>query len=172
LDMGQAVELAPAPAEAQQPLSQNLCWLMSQASYTYTTEVTAALETLGIGPRAQHVLATAMTGEHTQTELARLVGLDKTTMVVTLDELEVAGLAERRPAPGDRRARVIVVTEAGAEKVREGEEIVHAVEERVLGALSAERREIFLDALNRLVAGPLAEPCACSHPPRRRAPRA
>jgi MarR family transcriptional regulator for hemolysin len=170
--MGQAVELAPAPAEAQQPLSQNLCWLMSQASYMYTTEVTAALESLGISPRAQHVLATAMAGEHTQTELARMVGLDKTTMVVTLDELEASGLAERRPAPGDRRARVIVVTKAGAEKVREGEEIARAVQERVLSALTDERREVFLDALSRLVTGPLAELCECSHPPRRRAPRA
>jgi MarR family transcriptional regulator for hemolysin len=169
--MGQAVELAPAPAEAQQQLSQNLCWLMSQASYTYTTELTAALETLGISPRAQHVLATAMAGEHTQTELARMVGLDKTTMVVTLDELEAAGLAERRPAPGDRRARVIAVTKAGAEKVREGEEIANLVQERVLGALTEERRQIFVEALNSLVTGPLAEPCACTNPPRRRAPR-
>ena len=36
-----------------------------------------------------------MTGAYTQTELARLIGLDKTTMVVTVDELEAAGLAKR-----------------------------------------------------------------------------
>ena len=28
-----------------------------------------------------------------------MIGLDKTTLVVTLDELEAAGLAERRPPP-------------------------------------------------------------------------
>ena len=170
--MGHAVELAPASPEAQQPLSQNLCWLMSQASYSYTTALTAALESLGLSPRAHHVLATAMTGEHTQTELARMVGLDKTTMVVTLDELESAGLAERRPAPGDRRARMVAVTGAGAAKLREGEEIARRVQERVLGTLADDRREIFIEALNRLVTGPLAEPCDCAHPPRRRAPRA
>src|SRR3979409_1199881 len=107
--MGPRTELAPAVAEAPQPLTTKLCWLLSRASYTLTTEMTAALEGLGLSPRAHAVLATAMTGDHTQTELARIVGLDKTTMVVTLDELEAAGLAERRPSSEDRRARVIAV---------------------------------------------------------------
>ena len=62
-----------------------------------------------------------MRGEYTQTELARIVGLDKTTMVVTLDELEAAGLAERRPSATDRRARVVAVTKAGERKVRQAD---------------------------------------------------
>ena len=84
-----ATRSAPAPAapQAPQPLCDNLCWLLSRASYTLTTELTAALEGLGISPRAQAVLAAAATGDHTQTELAKMVGLDKSTMVVTLDEL-------------------------------------------------------------------------------------
>ena len=53
---------------------------------------------LGVSPRAHCVLANALTGGScTQTELAELVGLDKTTMVVTLDELERGG-AGRAPA--------------------------------------------------------------------------
>ena len=98
---------------ATEQFSTNLCWLLSRAAHTLTTELTAAMEGLGVSPRAQHVLDTALDGEHTQIELARLVGLDKTTMVVTLDELEAKGLAERRPSPTDRRARVIAVTDAG-----------------------------------------------------------
>src|ERR671933_839133 len=139
--------MAASPDIAPQPLCNNLCWLLSRASYTLTTELTAALEGLGISPRAHAVLTAAASGEHTQTELARLVGLDKTTMVVTLDELEAAGLAERRPSPTDRRARVIAVTEAGAAKVRQGEEIARRVQARVLSELTAEEREVFLDTL-------------------------
>src|SRR3979409_1532393 len=104
--MARNTELAPAVAEAPQPVTEKLCWLLSRASYILTTEMTAALESLGLSPRAHAVLATAMTGDHTQTDLARIVGVDKTTMVVTLDELEAAGLAERRPSkqglPGAR----------------------------------------------------------------------
>ena len=148
-------------------LDTNLCWLLSRASHHLNTELTAAMEGLGVSPRAQHVLAEALTGEHSQIELARRIGLDKTTMVVTLDELERAGLAERRPSPTDRRARVIAVTEAGERKVREAEAIARRVHDDVLSALEGDEREAFLAALNKLVAGPLAEPVRCAQPVRR-----
>ncbi len=157
-----------APAEAP-PEASNLCWLLSQASHTLRTELTAGLEGVGISPRAHHVLSTALNGPHTQIELARLVGLDKTTMVVTLDELEAAGLAERQRSTEDRRSHVIAVTKAGREKAREAEEIVARIHADVLGALPARDRKIFLDALNRLVSERLSEPAVCSQPVRRRA---
>ena len=163
--------MAASPETAPQPLCDNLCWLLSRASWTLTTELTAALEDVGISPRAHAVLAAAASGEHTQTELARIVGLDKTTMVVTLDELEDAGLAERRPSPTDRRARIIAVTKAGRRKLREAEAIGDRTREDVLSALEPGEREAFLGALTRLVSDRLAEPVECAQPVRRRAPR-
>jgi MarR family transcriptional regulator for hemolysin len=154
------------------PLDTNLCWLLSHASYSLTTEMTAALAGLDVSPRAQHVLATAASGEYTQTELAQIVGLDKTTMVVTLDELEAKGLAERRVSSRDRRARVIGVTAAGERIVREADTIIGRVHADVLSALEPSERKVFLDALNKLATGRLAEPVACAAPPRRRMPRA
>ncbi len=151
------------------PLSANLCWLLSTAAHSLTTEMTRAMEGLGVSPRGFSVLTTALAGDYTQTELARMVGLDKTTMVVTLDELEAAGLAERRPSPTDRRARVIAVTDAGERKVREAEEIAALTNEDVLGVLDPEEREAFLGALTRLVGDRLSEPVACAKPVRRRA---
>jgi DNA-binding MarR family transcriptional regulator len=161
----------PVPAGAPEVLSGDLCWLLSRASYVLTTELTAALAGVGLTPRTHPVLVTAMSGEHTQIELARLVGLDKTTMVVTLDELERAGLAERRPSPTDRRARVVAVTEAGAAKVREADAILQRIRDDVLGVLPARERSSFLSALGRLVSERLSEPVATSQPVRRRAPR-
>jgi MarR family transcriptional regulator for hemolysin len=139
--------------EQPQPLAANLGWLLAQASHVLKTELTAALEDLGVSPRAHHVLATAMRGAYTQTELARLVGLDKTTMVVTLDELEAAGLAERRPAVADRRARVVAVTDAGVEKVRQAEAIAERIHADVLETLPPRERKALLDGLARLTAG-------------------
>ena len=153
------------------PLSANLCWLLSTAAHSLTTEMTRAMEGLGVSPRGFSVLTTALSGEFSQTELARMVGLDKTTMVVTLDELEAAGLAERRPSPTDRRARVIAVTDAGERKVHEAEEIAARTNEDILGALEPGEREAFMGALTRLVCDRLAEPVACAKPVRRRAPR-
>ena len=170
--MGRPTELTPLTSETHEPLTANLCWLLSRASYTLTTELTAALEDLGVSPRAHSVLAAAMTGEHTQIELARMVGLDKTTMVVTLDELEAAGLAERRTSGADRRARVIAVTKAGQRKLREAEEVVERIHADVLGVLPARERKVFIDALGRLVSDRLSEPVVCAHPVRRRVPHA
>ena len=133
-----------------QPLAANLGWLLSQASHALKTELTAALEDLGVSPRAHHVLRTAMGGQYTQTELARIVGLDKTTMVVTLDELEAAGLAARRPSATDRRARVVAVTNAGERKVRQAEEIASRIQADVLDSLPAGERQALYSGLRRL----------------------
>ena len=108
-------------ATTQQPLAANLGWLLAQAAHTLNTELTAALERLFVSPRSYCVLSAAMSGEYTQTEIAQMVGLDKTTMVVTLDELEADGLAKRVPSSEDRRARVVAVTRAGERKVAEAE---------------------------------------------------
>jgi DNA-binding MarR family transcriptional regulator len=139
-------------------LTNNLCWLLARASHTLLTEVHAALEGVGLSPRAHEVLLAALDGEHTQVELARIVGLDKTTMVNTIDALEAARLAKRKPSPGDRRVRIVAVTEAGRRKVEEANEVIGEVDESVLGALPARERQVFFKALKRLVAERLHEP--------------
>jgi MarR family transcriptional regulator for hemolysin len=163
----------PSVAEAEdcpQCLSANLGWLLSQASYGLATEFGAALDPLGITPRSYCVLATAMSGEHSQTELTHLVGMDKTTMVVTLDALGEAGLAERRPSASDRRARVIAVTRKGQQTVAKARELIEAVQADVLGALPAAERKRFVASLDKLVSDRLGEPVECGSAPRRREP--
>jgi DNA-binding MarR family transcriptional regulator len=149
-------------------LASDLGWLLGRASHALTTELTAALEESGISPREHSVLVAAATGAHTQIELARMVGLDKTTMVVTVDALEAGGLAERRPSSSDRRARVVAVTKAGERKLREAEAVLDRVRDDVLGMLDPAEREVFLSALSRLACGRLADPVPCAHSVRRR----
>jgi len=163
-----ATASAPPGSTTPLPLASDLCWLLSRASHSLTTELTAALESKGISPRQHAVLATAATGEFTQTELARLVGLDKTTMVVTLDELEAAGLAHRRALSTDRRVRVIVVTPAGKRKLRDVEAVMEGVRHDVLSSVSPRDREVFLRVLASLACGRLSEAVPCSQPVRRR----
>jgi MarR family transcriptional regulator, transcriptional regulator for hemolysin len=166
------VKNGAAPAvDAPQPLAANLAWLLSQASYALATQLTAALHDLGVSPRGHCVLSTALTGELTQTELAQAVGLDKTTMVVTIDELEAAGLAERRPSKTDRRARVIAVTKAGERKVERAAEVVDRVQAVALASLPVRERKAFMEALVQLVTGGLGTPVECGGV-RRREPRA
>jgi MarR family transcriptional regulator, transcriptional regulator for hemolysin len=151
--------------------SGNLAWLLYKAHWALAAELTAALAPLGVSARGYHILRGAMSGEHTQTELAEMIGLDKTTMVVAVDQLEHAGLAERRPAPGDRRARIVAVTAAGKRKVAEADKVKERVQADVLEELPARDRVALIDALAKLVEGRLAEPPECTPPLRRRAPR-
>jgi DNA-binding MarR family transcriptional regulator len=161
----------PESGECPECLLGNLTWLLTQAHYALARELAAAFEPLGVTPRGHSVLAAAMTGARTQKELAELVGLDKTTMVVTLDELEAAALAKRVPSPTDRRARVIEVTQAGRARVSSANEIVSRVQADVLASLGSEESDALLRTLGQLVRGRLAEPAACKGV-RRREPRA
>ena len=165
---GQTPKMRDEALDAAQPLAENLGWLLSRAAHVLHTELTAALEDIGISPRSLCLLSSAMTGEHTQIELAQAVGLDKTTMVVTLDELEEAGLAKRELSDQDRRARVVKVTKTGERKVGQAKEIVRRLQEEVLDGLPAGEREAFLDSLSRLVSERLCTPAECGTPVRRR----
>jgi DNA-binding MarR family transcriptional regulator len=155
---------------AEECLASNLSWLLSQAHYGLASEVHSAFAPLGISGRSYHVLTAALTGDYSQTELADLVGLDKTTMVVTMDELERQGLAERQPSEHDRRARVIVVTRAGKRKVDQAREVIEKIQADVLEAIPARQRDAFLRGLGELVRTRFGDCGACA-PQRRREPK-
>jgi MarR family transcriptional regulator, transcriptional regulator for hemolysin len=140
----------PNPTSPPEVLASDLCWLMYRASLNQQAEAEAAILETGLTLRKHQVLATALDHEHTQTALARIIGLDKTTMMVTVDELERDGLAERRPLPSDRRARIVAVTPAGRKLLRRADAAFAAANERVLAQLPEDEREVFLRALVRL----------------------
>src|ERR1700747_249794 len=91
----------------------DLSFLLTHAGHVLATQMAAAFAEIGITPREYCVLYHAMEAERTQIQLAEVSDLDKTTMVVTVDELERAGLAERRPSSTDRRARIRAGSDAG-----------------------------------------------------------
>lgn len=127
--------------------------LLSEASHALTTELAAGLAGIGITPREHCVLTKAARGDLTQREIAAQVGIDKTTMVVAVDQLERAGLAERRPAPADRRARIIAITPAGREVLARADAAVAGIYDDVLGTLPPDERAGLVAALQRLVEG-------------------
>jgi len=143
--------------------------LLSQASHGLNVEMTARLQVVGITPRAYCVLRTALDQTLSQGEIATACDLDKTTMVVTIDQLEQAGWARRVSCPGDRRARLIEVTPAGRKLVARAGKIVDAVQADLLAELPAEQREALFAALQTVVAGSQSASAVCDRTPRRRA---
>jgi MarR family transcriptional regulator, transcriptional regulator for hemolysin len=138
----------------------DLSYLLSHTAHMLATRMAAAFAEIGAAPREYCVLAHALSGRYTQIELARLADLDKTTMLNTMDYLERAGYAERTRSPGDRRARIITVTPAGADLVAAGHAVADRVHREVLDALPAGLRAAFTAALQSLATGLLAGPAA------------
>ncbi|GGO30094.1 MarR family winged helix-turn-helix transcriptional regulator [Microbispora bryophytorum] len=154
---------AMAPSRDEPDLS----FLLDHAGHVLRTQMAAALAEIGLTARMHCVLVHAMEEERTQIQLAELGDMDKTTMVVTLDALEKAGLAERRPSSIDRRARIVAVTEQGAQVAKRSQEIVDRVHRAALGSLPEEEAEVLVRALNRLVTGHLATAVEVPQPVRR-----
>ncbi|MFF2504903.1 MarR family winged helix-turn-helix transcriptional regulator [Streptomyces sp. NPDC058067] len=145
----------------------DLSFLLDHTSHVLRTQMAAALSEIGLTARMHCVLVHALEEERTQARLAEIGDMDKTTMVVTVDALEKAGLAERRTSARDRRARIIAVTEKGAQVAAQSQAIADRVHEEALGALPEAERQALLRALNLLVEGHLATPTGSPRPARR-----
>ena len=142
---------------APERTERDITGLLNMAGHALSNRLAAALADVDLSPRMQCVLVHALEAERTQIQLATLADLDKTTMVSTVDELERRGLAERRPSTTDRRARIIAVTEKGRLAAEEAQRIVDRVHADALGALPAESRAAFVEALGTL-AGTTRDP--------------
>ena len=86
----------------------------------------------------------------TQAALADAIGADKTRIIPTLDELQQKGHIERRPDPDDRRVRLLEITPSGREVKNAVQVDIQRGEERWLSELTAQERDVFLRALERM----------------------
>jgi DNA-binding MarR family transcriptional regulator len=131
----------PSPETAVSEFAGQLFFRLWRASHT---RIAAALESVGLTPARFGLLNLlgSLEGANQQ-ELGAAMGVDPSTMVQLIDELEAAGLAKRRPHPRDRRAREVVLTAKGRRLRERGRQMASQVEDEVLGGLTpAQRREL------------------------------
>ncbi|HEX3802226.1 MAG TPA: MarR family winged helix-turn-helix transcriptional regulator [Solirubrobacteraceae bacterium] len=110
----------------------------------------AALAPLGMRPR--HFLALTMLRdghEVSQQALSSILQIDGANVVGLLNELEAAGLVNRRRAPEDRRRHIVELTDQGHEQLAQAEFALAAVEDVVLAALTGKQREQLAALLHR-----------------------
>ena len=93
-----------------------------------------------------------------QQELGATMGIDRTTMVSLVDQLEGAGLAKRRPSPTDRRAREVVITPKGRRTLERARRLLADAEDDVLTGLTANQRRELMTLLRRALAAAPAQP--------------
>jgi DNA-binding MarR family transcriptional regulator len=93
-----------------------------------------------------------------QQELGSVLGIDRSTMVSLIDQLESAGLAKRRPSATDRRAREIAITSKGRRIRQRARRLLSQAEDQVLAGLGAKERRALLALLRRALESAPAQP--------------
>jgi DNA-binding MarR family transcriptional regulator len=127
-----------------------------RANHTRTAD---ALKSLGLTPALFALLNVLGAREGAiQQELSSDMEIDPSAMVALIDELEGAGLAERRRRPGDRRAWEVAITPKGRRTLERARGLATRVEEEVLSGLSAAERRQLLTLLRRALASAPAQP--------------
>jgi DNA-binding MarR family transcriptional regulator len=85
-----------------------------------------------------------------QQQAAERLGVDRTTMVGLLDELESKGLVVREPDLADRRRNVIGLTDAGRNALKDAKAASDKAERQLLADLSPSEAERLRDLLARV----------------------
>jgi DNA-binding MarR family transcriptional regulator len=85
-----------------------------------------------------------------QSDLARAVHLDRSTVVSVVDNLERRRLVERRAAANDRRSNALRLTSAGAALLRRLKRRVAQHEKRLTRELDARERGTLVTLLGRI----------------------
>ena len=127
-----------------------------RATHTRTAEV---LGSVGLTPALFALLNVVGAREGAiQQQLGSALGIDRSTMVSLIDQLESAALATRRPSATDRRAREIAITPKGRRLLERARGLISQVEDEVLGGLSADERRELVTLLRRTLESAPAQP--------------
>jgi DNA-binding MarR family transcriptional regulator len=138
---------SPSPDTAVAEFAGQLFFRLWRVTHTRFAE---ALESLGL-TTALFALLNVL-GAHEgaiQQEIGATMGIDPSTMVALIDQLEAAGLAKRRPRATDRRAREVALTPKGRRVLAQARKLAMGVEDDVLRGLSAAERRQLLALLRR-----------------------
>jgi DNA-binding MarR family transcriptional regulator len=126
-------------------------FLLAQVGAHAAAKFAERLEPLKLRP-AQVGILWAINREHglSQQALADLLGMFPSRLVSVLDEMERAGLVERRASPTDRRIYALHLTTRGKRKFQAVRRVVREHQEALCAALNAEERKVLADLLARI----------------------
>ncbi|GGY51423.1 MarR family winged helix-turn-helix transcriptional regulator [Streptomyces djakartensis] len=145
----------PKPIDADEPWMRGLHadtgYLLYRLGLRSGQLFNACLQESGLRLRHYAVLRFLATSDGAlQRELSARLGYDPSAIVGLVDDLEKQGLAERRPAPDDRRSRIVVLTGSGRDFLRDTDEAGQRVTNELLGPLDPAERETLHGLLLRM----------------------
>jgi len=141
----------PRPLALHEALIRNTGFLISRMGLVAQRHFAERIATVGLTPRGWGALNVLdQEGPIAQHALGKCIGMDPSTMVSTIDELEADGLVERRRNPRDRRAHALHITDKGRRVLSEGRRVARGAQEELLSPLDPDERKLLHDLLLRL----------------------
>ncbi|GGH44852.1 MarR family winged helix-turn-helix transcriptional regulator [Microbacterium album] len=132
-------------------LEGETAFLLARANAHSLAAAGAALAPFGLRVRSYSVLALAVAEVRlSQRDIAEYLRLDPSQVVALVDDLQRRRLVEREPDEHDRRAKVVVATEAGRRLHAEAHRAAHDAERDLLGVLQEHEREQLRNLLHRV----------------------
>src|SRR5436305_5123245 len=117
-------------------LVESTAFLLKRLGWAIKDRTFEAFETAGESPYHHAVLAVLdESSVETQATIADALGYDRSWLVGLLDELEEAGLIERKRDPADRRRHLVSLLPAGKKKLTELRAIPRRAEAEFLADL-------------------------------------
>src|SRR5579884_2104100 len=147
--IGTMWERGPIPGE----LAAFPGYLLARLGEASSRRFRRALDPEGLHPRYFGVMT--IVAAHpglSQQQLHELTGIDTSSMVALIDELEQRGLAERRARAEDRRVRSIFLTAEGEQALARMRKIAAEHYRRFFAPLDAGERATLLELLRKLTA--------------------
>jgi DNA-binding MarR family transcriptional regulator len=125
-------------------IADQLGYLLGRAHLEHRAIAERELVSLGLsGKGFGALILLAQEGPLSQQRLGQRQGVDRTTMVAVVDELERSGYVERRRDPRDRRAYSLQATPKGRRVLQRAAEATERAEDEFLAPLpGADRRRL------------------------------
>lgn len=142
----------PPVGEPPPALAGRLGYLLKHAQLRLAELTAAAMAPFGVTGRECAVLiAVDSQAPLSQQEVAHRLGVDRTTMVTLIDDLENKGLVQRRRDPDDRRKNTVALTGAGHIALDGASRAGEEAERRFLAPLSGDEAAMLRRALHAIV---------------------
>ncbi|WP_107660220.1 MarR family winged helix-turn-helix transcriptional regulator [Nocardia suismassiliense] len=126
--------------------------LVNQVALVANRATERALQTTG--SRRYHYALLAALGEFgaiSQADLGRRTRIDRSDIVATVNELADRGFVERSQDTGDRRRKIVTITDAGTAHLAELDERLAGAQDELLAGLDAAERAEFIRLLTRIL---------------------
>ncbi|MCA0043169.1 MarR family winged helix-turn-helix transcriptional regulator [Celeribacter litoreus] len=132
-------------------LRQFVGYNMKRAFLTVREDLASVLEPIGLRMTSFSALAVIVENpDISQSRLAEALHIERSGVVVLVDELERAEFIERGRVEGDRRQYALRATPIGEAKWAEAEKAVHAHEDGLFADLTDEERASLKSLLGRV----------------------